>query len=420
MAIVGKQRLTGSIAVGRTINGEDGFSPVVTVEPIEGGQRITIVDAAGEHVFTVMDGEKGDTGAIGPEGPQGEKGADGAQGPKGDTGATGPEGSKGDKGDQGIQGEQGPKGDTGATGPEGPQGPQGEKGAAGDPGTPGKSAYEYAQDGGYTGTEEEFAEKLAEVPLIGSTAEILPGHVSGLISEGKPFAIMHTDNTYGLMLFNSFVVSQAVGGVVSSTVFELGGVKFCAQLLGNITNNTWKFTAFSLAGADDIPTIPTALPNPKALNLVEPGSPVYQYDGSVEMTVPLRRAVYIDITTEDGETWSASEDFNNIRQYVQLGFPVYVGLDGYIIPPLGISEESIDFALTLAAGDAFVIFVVSIASDDSVSVDMIETTSLPNPHAITINGTTYDGSEAKDVTDTINGMIDAKLAQIPNASGVSF
>ena len=29
------------------------------------------------------------------------------------------------------------------------------------PGPPGKSAYEYAQDGGYTGTEQEFAEKLA-------------------------------------------------------------------------------------------------------------------------------------------------------------------------------------------------------------------------------------------------------------------
>lgn len=35
---------------------------------------------------------------------------------------------------------------------KGPQGPQG---------APGKSAYEYAKDGGYTGTEEEFAEKLA-------------------------------------------------------------------------------------------------------------------------------------------------------------------------------------------------------------------------------------------------------------------
>lgn len=44
----------------------------------------------------------------------------------------------------------------------GEQGPQGEKGETGEQGAAGKSAYEYAQDGGYTGTEEEFAEKLAK------------------------------------------------------------------------------------------------------------------------------------------------------------------------------------------------------------------------------------------------------------------
>lgn len=35
------------------------------------------------------------------------------------------------------------------------------KGKQGDKGEPGKSAYSYAKDGGYSGTEEEFAEKLA-------------------------------------------------------------------------------------------------------------------------------------------------------------------------------------------------------------------------------------------------------------------
>ena len=49
--------------------------------------------------------------------------------------------SRGDKGD---------KGDTGKTG------------ATGAAGAAGKSAYAYAQDGGYTGTEAEFAAKLAE------------------------------------------------------------------------------------------------------------------------------------------------------------------------------------------------------------------------------------------------------------------
>ena len=44
----------------------------------------------------------------------------------------------------------------------GEAGPQGEKGETGATGADGKSAYEYAQDGGYTGTEAEFAAKLAE------------------------------------------------------------------------------------------------------------------------------------------------------------------------------------------------------------------------------------------------------------------
>lgn len=55
-------------------------------------------------------------------------------------------GAKGDKGDTGPQGEKGATGATGATGADGEDG---------------KSAYEYAVDGGYTGTEAEFAQKLA-------------------------------------------------------------------------------------------------------------------------------------------------------------------------------------------------------------------------------------------------------------------
>lgn len=45
--------------------------------------------------------------------------------------------------------------------PKGETGAQGEKGDTGATGADGKSAYSYAQDGGYTGTEAEFAAKLA-------------------------------------------------------------------------------------------------------------------------------------------------------------------------------------------------------------------------------------------------------------------
>lgn len=124
-------------------------------------------------------GDKGDTGEQGIQGVQGE------QGPKGDTGAKGPKGDKGDaftysdftaqqladlkgpKGDTGDTGAKGDKGDKGDTGEQGEQGPKGDDGAAG---ADGKSAYEYAQDGGYTGTEEEFADRMAaEIPEASSS-----------------------------------------------------------------------------------------------------------------------------------------------------------------------------------------------------------------------------------------------------------
>ena len=119
-------------------------------------------------------GEKGDAGAQGPQGemgPQGTRGEKGDKGDKGDTGATGPQGI------QGIQGPQGEKGDKGdaftysdftaeqLAALKGDKGDKGDTGATGATGANGKSAYSYAQDGGYTGTEAEFAAKLAAEKL---------------------------------------------------------------------------------------------------------------------------------------------------------------------------------------------------------------------------------------------------------------
>ena len=82
------------------------------------------------------------------------------KGPKGDTGAQGPQGVQGPQGEQGPAGAQGPKGEPGQ---DGAAGPKGDPGADGAPGADGKSAYEAAQDGGYTGTEAAFNAALAGV-----------------------------------------------------------------------------------------------------------------------------------------------------------------------------------------------------------------------------------------------------------------
>ena len=76
--------------------------------------------------------------------------------------APGAAGKDGEPGPQGIQGPKGEKGDPGEPGKDGADGGAGPKG---EPGLPGKSAYEYAKDGGYTGTEEEFIEKLSSDPV---------------------------------------------------------------------------------------------------------------------------------------------------------------------------------------------------------------------------------------------------------------
>ena len=153
--------------------GADGFSPTVTTVPIEGGTRVTITDADGEHTFDIMNGRdggeaatptigesgnwyingedtgkpsrgetgpQGERGPQGPEGPQGPAGADGAQGsegPQGERGPQGPAGKDGAQGPEGPQGERGPQGPAGKDGAPGPQGPAGADGAQGPQGNPG-------------------------------------------------------------------------------------------------------------------------------------------------------------------------------------------------------------------------------------------------------------------------------------------
>lgn len=76
-----------------------------------------------------------------------------------------------------FNGPKGDKGDTGATGPAG---------ADGAPGPDGKSAYQYAQEGGYTGTEAAFAAKLAAEKFANPNALTFTGAVTGSYDGSEP------------------------------------------------------------------------------------------------------------------------------------------------------------------------------------------------------------------------------------------
>ena len=161
------------------------------------GDAFTYSDFTTEQL-AALKGEKGDTGDVGPQGPRGPKGDTGPQGPQGEKGETGPQGLQGIQGVQGPQGERGPAGADGAAGPQGlkgdtgdtgPQGPTGATGAQGPAGADGKSAYQYAVDGGYTGTEAEFAAKLAQEKFANPNALTFTGAVTGSYDGSAPLSV---------------------------------------------------------------------------------------------------------------------------------------------------------------------------------------------------------------------------------------
>jgi hypothetical protein len=74
--------------VGNPIPGQDGFSPIVEVEEIEGGHRVTITDVEGTKVFDVLNGQNGEDGYTPQKGVDYFDGKDGQDGRDGVDGYT--------------------------------------------------------------------------------------------------------------------------------------------------------------------------------------------------------------------------------------------------------------------------------------------------------------------------------------------
>lgn len=62
MSINAIQHLEGHVAIGQTIRGLDGVSPIITVEQIDNGHRVVAEDANGTQTFDVMNGVQGEPG----------------------------------------------------------------------------------------------------------------------------------------------------------------------------------------------------------------------------------------------------------------------------------------------------------------------------------------------------------------------
>lgn len=164
---------------------------------------------------------------------------------------------------------------------------KGNKGDTGSAGANGKSAYQYAQEGGYTGTETEFAEKLASEALIvhvtddnGTLSADKPYYeIIGAIHDGIPVLVDY-DNM-GLPLVGT--LDALYFGTIQCSNADASNGAVVATVIIEITQN---------GEVNDISAqidIPTTLPNPNAITFT--GAVTGSYDGSTAKTVNIPSAV---------------------------------------------------------------------------------------------------------------------------------
>lgn len=195
-------------------DGQDGTQGIQGEPGVDGTTYTPAVSADGTLSWT-NDGGKPNPEPVNIKGPAGQDGADGAQGVQGPPGQDGANGQDGENGatftpsvseagvlswsnDKGLPNPASVdiKGPAGAAGQDGATGPAGADGA---PGTDGKTAYQYAVDGGYTGTEAEFQTLMGSGPWLPLAGGTVTGalNVQAPTAEANPATKSYVDGLVG-------------------------------------------------------------------------------------------------------------------------------------------------------------------------------------------------------------------------------
>lgn len=157
----------------------------------------------------------------------------------------------------------------------------------GTPGVDGKSAYQYAVEGGYTGTETEFAKKLASEAMIVRITES-----NGTLSADKSYIEIRDAYIAGIPVYALY---DSVLPLIAATAAALYFGTFQCDS-GDASNGAVVATVMieitpngevnDLSAQVDIPK---TLPNPNAITFT--GAVTGSYDGSTAKTVNIPSAV---------------------------------------------------------------------------------------------------------------------------------
>ena len=330
----------------------------------------------------------------------------------------------------------------------------------------GKSAYQYAVDGGYTGTEAEFAKKLASKLLLVNITES-----NGTLSADKAYSEIWDAIIAGTTVFvyyNDYVLPLIVmfDGLYFGTIMCDNGDDVNGAAVGSVTIEiTPNDEVNDLSAQADIPK---TLPNPNAITFT--GAVTGSYDGSAPLSVEIPigadgKSAY-QYAQDGGYTGTEAE----FAAKLASGDNFYIDLAGsdmnYTCPmtmddikaaynagynlvcrcTLGAYTSTLPLFLPMPNANLWVFsgsgaltlgntsfspqsFTVAITGE-SVVAQFTEFATiydmLPNPNALTFTGAvtgSYDGSKPlsvkipREVTDDhINSLIDTKLGVIENGS----
>ena len=265
-------------------------------------------------------------------------------------------------------------------------------------GADGKSAYQYAQDGGYTGTETEFAEKLAEeIPTVDDTltqsgqaadASVVGNRLSALseeivtTSESKVAAHNTGTDTHSdirLLIQGLTDRLNALADSDDTTLDQLSEVVAyiksnrslieaittskvsVADIIDNLTTNVSNKPLSAAQGVAlkaliDAISIPDALPNPNALTFT--GAVTGSYDGSapISVNIPTIPTKTSQLTNDSGfltshQDISGKQDKATLEADVAAkGFTKNTGT--YSKPAGGIPKSDLDAAVQTSLGKA--------------------------------------------------------------------
>lgn len=300
-------------------------------------------------------------------------------------------------------------------------------------GEDGKSAYEYAQDGGYVGTEKEFAVKMAEeIPtkLPNPSALTINGQdydgSAALEVDTREFVVNVTDNGDGTYTsdyyfadiktaYNSGRTPVAVMNNYRYPLIYAGnmmpqGFLFAAVLGNTLTainiKNIVQVSKTVLATPDDIPDVSAVSTDPFILHT--------SHQENEDGTIPIMGYVM-------GETFAGTTSLEECLDAYLHGKKVLLQINTGAFEGLALPCTYCDGVEAYFEMSGGIYGIVAYVTEGVADIDFFEFPSaLPNPSALTINGTTYDGSEPVNITleapdidtEKVNALVDSKMLSV--------